>query len=260
MIDKERVNYMHNSSHYVPIEPNIEVKGIFSDDCTVFSSSTRPIKYTFKMTEESKKFNRFGNKNYYEFIFKIGDDLRQDQLILQMINFMNSLLTKKYIDCEFTPYKALATTKNDGFLEFVPNAITYYDIKKKYEELDLYFKNIKDNQEQYHKKLKKFINSLAGYCAVNYILGVGDRHEHNIMFRKDGHIFHIDFGYILGNEPYFNFIPFKISKDMVAFMGGKDSENYKKFTQKCVNVYLELRENERSIINMFYLMIDSEIP
>ena len=64
MIDKERVNYMHNSSHYVPIEPNIEVKGIFSDDCTVFSSSTRPIKYTFRMTEESKKYNRFGNQNY----------------------------------------------------------------------------------------------------------------------------------------------------------------------------------------------------
>ena len=95
---------------------------------------------------------------------------------------------------------------------------------------------------------------------MNYILGVGDRHDHNVMFRKDGHIFHIDFGYILENEPYWNFIPFKISKDMVDYMGGKDSENYKKFTQKCVNAYLELRENARSIINMFYLMIDSGIP
>ena len=259
MIDKDRKNYMHNFSHHVPIEPNIEVKGIFSDDCTVFSSSTRPIKYTFRMTKESKKFNRFGNENYYEFIFKIGDDLRQDQLVLQMINFMNSLLIKKYIDCEFTPYKALATSKDDGFLEFVPNAITYFDIKKKYQELKLYFKSIIDNDEQYKEKLEKFINSLAGYCAVNYILGVGDRHDHNVMFRKDGHIFHIDFGYILGNEPYLSFIPFKVSKDMVDYMGGKDSENYKRFTQKCVNAYLELRESARSIINMFYLMVDSGI-
>ena len=94
------------------------------------------------MSEKSKEFNRFGNKTYYEFIFKIGDDLRQDQLVLQMINFMNSLLTKKYIFCEFTPYKALATSKDDGFLEFVPNAITYFDIKKKYYELKLYFKSI----------------------------------------------------------------------------------------------------------------------
>ena len=259
MIDKEEKNYMHNTSHYVPIEPKIKVKGIFSDDCTVFSSSTRPIKFTFRMSEKSKEFNRFGNKTYYEFIFKIGDDLRQDQLVLQMINFMNSLLAKKYIFCEFTPYKALATSKDDGFLEFVPNAITYFDIKKKYYELKLYFKSITDNSQQYKEKLEKFINSLAGYCAVNYILGVGDRHDHNVMFRKDGHIFHIDFGYILGREPYFSFIPFKISKDMVDYMGGKDSENYKKFTQKCVNVYLELRENARSIINMFYLMVDSGI-
>ena len=259
MIDKEEKNYMHNTSHYVPIEPKIKVKGIFSDDCTVFSSSTRPIKFTFRMSEKSKEFNRFGNKTYYEFIFKIGDDLRQDQLVLQMINFMNSLLTKKYIFCEFTPYKALATSKDDGFLEFVPNAITYFDIKKKYYELKLYFKSTTDNPQQYKEKLEKFINSLAGYCAVNYILGVGDRHDHNVMFRKDGHIFHIDFGYILGREPYFSFIPFKISKDMVDYMGGKDSENYKKFTQKCVNVYLELRENARSIINMFYLMVDSGI-
>ena len=46
---------------------------------------------------------------------------------------------------------------------------------------------------------------------------------------------------------------------MVDYMGGKDSENYIKFTQKCVNAYLELRENARSIINMFYLMVDSGI-
>ena len=81
------------------------------------------------------------------------------------------------------------------------------------------------------------------------------------MIRNNGCIFHIDFGFILGNEPnILSFIPFKISKDMVDCMGGKDSENYKKFTQKCVNAYLILRENARTIVNMFYLMIDSGIP
>ena len=47
---------------------------------------------------------------------------------------------------------------------------------------------------------------------------------------------------------------YDISEDMVDYMGGKDSENYIKFTQKCVNAYLELRENARSIINMFYAL------
>ena len=261
IIDKEKKNFMHNEEHYLPIEPKIKVKGIFSQNCLVFSSAKRPIKYTFKMTPESKKFNRFGDNNYYKLIFKLGDDLRQDQLILQMINFMNSLLKKGYVDCEFTIYKVLATSKSDGFVEFVPDSKTYYDIKNDDKKLKLFFKDKIDNPEEFKKKLEKFIKSLAGYCAVNYILGIGDRHDQNIMIRNNGCIFHIDFGFILGNEPnILSFIPFKISKDMVDCMGGKDSENYKKFTQKCVNAYLILRENARTIVNMFYLMIDSGIP
>ena len=63
-------------------------------------------------------------------MFKYGDDLRQDQLILQMINYMDSLLKKIHLDYEFTIYKTLATSKSDGFVEFVPNSKTIYDIIK----------------------------------------------------------------------------------------------------------------------------------
>ena len=80
IIDKEKKNFMHNEEHYLPIEPKIKVKGIFSGDCTVFSSSTRPIKITFKMTPETRKYNRYGDKLYYKIIYKSRDDLRQDQL------------------------------------------------------------------------------------------------------------------------------------------------------------------------------------
>ena len=243
MIDKERVNYMHNSSHYVPIEPNIEVKGIFSDDCTVFSSSTRPIKYTFRMKEESKKYNRFGNQNYYEFIFKIGDDLRQDQLILQMINYMDSLLKNMHLDYEFTTYKTLATSKSDGFVEFVPNSKTIFDIKKEYNnQIKGFYEEIskingETNEEIYNKKLESYINSCAGYCVVTYILGIGDRHLENLMIDNNGRLFHIDFGYILGKDPKPMPPPIKLCKEMVECMGGKGSKKYEEFQQKCVNAY-----------------------
>ena len=98
LIDIDKKNFMHNEEHYLPIEPKIKVKGIFSGDCTVFSSSTRPIKITFKMTPETKIYNRYGDKLYYKIIYKSRDDLRQDQLILQMINFMDSLLKKRAIN------------------------------------------------------------------------------------------------------------------------------------------------------------------
>jgi phosphatidylinositol kinase/protein kinase (PI-3 family) len=49
--------------------------------------------------------------------------------------------------------------------------------------------------------MKNFINSLVGYSIVTYFLQVKDRHNGNIMIKKDGSIFHIDYGYFMTNAP-----------------------------------------------------------
>lgn len=38
-------------------------------------------------------------------IYKKGDDLRQDQLVVQMISLMDKLLKREALDLRLTPYK-----------------------------------------------------------------------------------------------------------------------------------------------------------
>lgn len=47
-------------------------------------------------------------------MFKLGDDLRQDQLILQLIMLMDRLLRRENLDLKLTPYNVLACSGNHG--------------------------------------------------------------------------------------------------------------------------------------------------
>ena len=262
IIDTTKADIMQNTINYLPIDPKIHIKGTISEQCTVFKSAKCPCKYTFNVTEDTQEYNIHEDKEHISVMFKYGDDLRQDQLILQMINYMDSLLKKVHLNYEFTIYKVLATSKSDGFVEFVPNSKTIFDILNKYSNIMLsYYKEISQNDKNLlNKYLDSYINSCAGYCVVTYILGIGDRHLENLMIDNRGRLFHIDFGFILGKDPKPAPPPIKLCKEMVDCMGGKGSRRYEEFKQKCVNAYWVLRENARVIVNMFYLMIDSGIP
>lgn len=77
------------------------------------------------------------------------------------------------------PYKILACSKSDGFLEFVPEATTIQDILDK-TSISAYLKSI--SEEPLNKMginrtiMENYILSSAGYCVMTYFLGIGDRH------------------------------------------------------------------------------------
>ena len=252
-----------SNNFYLPLYPQVIVNGVELDKCTVFPSAMCPVKYDFNITPETSKYLKKDESDnddhsFYSVIFKNGDDIRQDQLILQIISFMDLLLKEDKNNFEFTTYKVMATSKQSGFVEFVNNSETISYILKNYNNIiESYIKKYSNNDEKtFDEHLNNYINSLAGYSIVTYILGIGDRHLENLMIDQKGKLFHIDFGYILGKDPKFYTTPIRLDLQMFKCIGNKIEE----FKNLCVKCFLTLRENARLIVNLLYLMKDSGIP
>ena len=77
---------------------------------------------------------------------------------------------------------------------------------------------------------ERFIKTTALYCVVSYLLGIGDRHLDNIMISEEGMLFHIDFGFILGQDPkYSNNRMIRMTPEIVNVIGGYVTEGYINF-------------------------------
>ncbi|CAH0552655.1 unnamed protein product [Brassicogethes aeneus] len=236
-----------------PLDPEITIQGIIPEKASLFNSALTPSKLYFKTA----------NNEEYVAIFKVGDDLRQDQLILQMITLIDKLLRKENLDLKLTPYRVLATSTKHGFVQFI-DSVTVAEALAAEGSIHNYFK-------KYHPQetgpygivpdiMDTYVRSCAGYCIITYILGVGDRHLDNLLLTKDGKLFHIDFGYILGRDPKPLPPPMKLTKEMVEAMGGVNSEHYQTFRKLCYTAFLHLRRHANLMLNLFSLMVDASVP
>ena len=103
--------------------------------------------------------------------------------------------------------------------------------------------------------METYVKSCAGYCAITYILGVGDRHLDNLLLHPTGHFFHCDYSFILGHDPK-KYLPLRITEDMVNGMGGRESDNYAMFLSLTCAAFLTFRrpENVRHVMSFVRLM------
>ena len=64
-------------------------------------------------------------------IFKVGDDLRQDALVLQSLRLFQHLWEEDGLLLPLTPYPAVSTWTDGGMIGVVPNSSTLADIQSK---------------------------------------------------------------------------------------------------------------------------------
>jgi len=105
-----------------------------------------------------------------------------------------------------------------------------------------------------------FVRSCAGYTALTYVLGVGDRHFDNLMLNgATGQFFHVDFGYIFGRDPK-PFAPaVRVPQEVVSALGGQDSNLFERFLALCCQAYNVLRKHAGAVFSLVRLMVDAGI-
>jgi len=146
-------------------------------------------------------------------------------------------------------------------VEYVPKSYTLTSILADYDhDIGKFFTHHNPKPTHLQAALDTFIKSSAGYCVITYILGIGDRHLDNVLITTDGHLFHIDFGYIFGRDPKPFPPPMKFCKEMVMAMGGSGSSHYKDFRTYCCSAFNLLRNHATLILNLLGLMGDANIP
>jgi len=149
---------------------------------------------------------RKGALSSYKVILKTGDDLRQDQLVIMMIQLMDGLLKRGSLDLCLRPYSIIAMSPSSGLVEFVDESMPISQVLASYGNSILqFFRALSPKRGAKYdvqpEVMATYVRSCAGYCVITYILGVGDRHLDNIMLQPSGHFFHIDFGFIFGRDP-----------------------------------------------------------
>lgn len=240
----------------LPLDPDVYICGVIPEKSTVFKSNLFPWRLELMVD---------GTSSTYTTIVKNGDDLRQDQLVLQLFALMDRLLRDENLDVRITPYHVLATSPQDGLVQFIPS-MTVAAAVAQYGDLLSYLRSHypdHENAATFHVKaqvLDTFVRSCAGYCVITYLLGVGDRHLDNLLVTPDGHFFHVDFGYILGRDPKPFPPPVKVCKEMVDAMGGTSSVYYMRFKKLSYTTFACLRKNANLILNLISLMVEANIP
>ncbi|KRY46101.1 Serine/threonine-protein kinase SULU [Trichinella britovi] len=251
----------------VPLNPSVLAVGVFTENSKIYRSLTCPVKVSFRTVSSN-----------FDVMYKSGDDLRQDSLVLQMIRLMDHLWLKENLDLRMVVFRILPLQDKKGVIELVKNSKTLREIQVEEggmtgvlrdDLIQKWLQKQNPSELEYQIALKNFRLSCAGWSVGTYVLGIGDRHNDNVMITSKGHLFHIDFGKYLGDAQMFGSfrrdrVPFLLTNDMLyAINAGESTKSafFQQFVDCCCNAFNIIRKHSTLFVNLMQLvMLYSSIP
>ncbi|KAJ7998180.1 hypothetical protein DPEC_G00219920 [Dallia pectoralis] len=260
-------SFFRGTTCRLPLSPSLEAKELNIKSCSFFNSNAVPLKLALVNADPlGEEIN---------VMFKVGEDLRQDMLALQMIRIMDRIWLQEGLDLRIVNFKCISTGKDKGMVELVPSSDTLRKIQAEYgvtgsfkdKPLAEWLRKYNPAEDEYEKASENFIYSCAGCCVATYVLGICDRHNDNIMLRSTGHMFHIDFGKFLGHAQMFGTFrrdraPFVLTSDMAYVINGgeRPTSRFQLFVDLCSQAYNLIRKHSGLFLNLLSLMTLSGLP
>lgn len=209
---------------------------------------------------EASPYGHLPNWRLLSVIVKCGDDLRQELLASQVLQVLRMVWQQERVPLWIKPYQILVLSRDSGMIEPVLNAVSLHQIKKQSQVPLLDFlvqEHGPQTSEGFLTAQKAFVQSCAAYSLVCYLLQVKDRHNGNILLDSEGHIIHIDFGFILSSSPRnlgFETSAFKLTQDFVEVMGGPDGDMFHYYQMLMLQGLIAARKHMERVLQIVEIM------
>lgn len=224
-----------------PWDPSIEIHNIGLETVTL-NSASKPLKITL--------YTSNGNMD----ILWKHEDVRKDRMTMD-ITYWLERTTEDMV--EFTRYEVFPVTNNSGIVAMLPGTTTLYDIKHKYKTTLQNFILERNSNLTVAELRTKFVKSVAAACVLSYVIGVGDRHLENMLVTDDGKLIHVDFSYLLGDDPKHVKNEMRITPDMLDALGGRGSTTFTQFQELCADVYRVIRKKSAFWYSLLVYVADA---